>query len=89
MIESDYVFMKPLAAPPAEGNAPTLGHPFKYIQPQSFPDAMRKIGFTKAHGPVALIPNTGPAPILMRVADWLKVKYTQAVLLFVWFMLVA
>ena len=34
MIETDFVFIKPLQAPPAEGPSPSIGFPYGYIQPQ-------------------------------------------------------
>jgi hydroxyproline O-arabinosyltransferase len=66
-----YVFMKPLALPkPSEvhpGRA--WAFPFDYISPTNFPDEMRKL-FSEEHGPVHIIPNTGPAPLLMQREDW-------------------
>ena len=75
MIETDYVWMKPIQAPPAEdAKAPALAFPFGYIQP-THPDAhdvMRKY-YPDREGPLSDIPNTGPAPAMMRVDEWLKV----------------
>ena len=73
MIESDYVFMKPLALPPP-GTEPIGGKvwafPFDYIQPKLFPDDMKTLW---PEADPQIIPNTGPAPILMTVGDWKKI----------------
>jgi hypothetical protein len=71
MIESDYVFMKPLQMPDAEAQKQFRGfaYPFDYIKPANFPGPMAKL----YDGPVADIPGTGPAPYLMRVEDWKRV----------------
>lgn len=70
MIESDYVFMKPLMAPPVEDNSVQgWAFPFDYIKPTMHVATMKKL----YDGAAADIPNTGPAPILMRYPDWLKV----------------
>ncbi|KAL4420198.1 hypothetical protein ABPG77_011414 [Micractinium sp. CCAP 211/92] len=74
MIESDYVFMKPLPLPDAQSQAAhkAWGYPFDYINPKAFPQAMRKL-YPVAAGPVEDIPGTGPAPMLMRAVDWIRV----------------
>ena len=65
MIESDYVFMKPLAPPPANARADQAwGFPFGYIKPMSFPAEMRQL-YPESAGPLSDIPSTGPAPFLM------------------------
>ena len=33
MIETDFVFIKPIAAPRAESDAPSIAFPYGYIQP--------------------------------------------------------
>lgn len=67
MIETDYVWMKPPAAPPAESKALSRGFPFGYIQPTSpnIEFVMRKM-YPEDRGPLADVPNSGPAPVLMR-----------------------
>ncbi|MCD0415575.1 hypothetical protein LQH30_19765, partial [Acinetobacter baumannii] len=75
MIETDYVWMKPLQMPPAEDtSARPIVFPFGYIQPTHANAAavMRKY-YPETQGPLSNIPNTGPAPAVMRVAEWLKV----------------
>ena len=75
MIETDYVWMKPLQAPPAEDkSAASLAFPFGYIDPQ-FPaiqGVMRKM-YPVEKGPLSDVPGSGPAPVLMRVHEWMKV----------------
>lgn len=75
MIETDYVWMKPLQAPDASDlTALSLAFPFHYISPQ-FPtisEVMRKM-YPASMGPLSDVPGSGPAPVLMRVAEWLKV----------------
>eukprot|EP00887_Chlorella_sp_A99_P004360 scaffold15.g4360.t1 len=74
MIETDYVWVKPLAAPPAESSETSIAFPFAYIQP-TYPtihDVMRKL-YPEDKGPLTDIPNTGPAPALMRVDEWMQV----------------
>lgn len=77
MIETDYVWMKPLAAPgrAEDPAARALAFPFGYIQP-THPNAavvMRKM-YPESRGPLSDIPNSGPAPVLMRMDDWVKVR---------------
>ena len=73
MIESDYVFMKPLQLPPPTADATAKvawAFPFDYINP------MRYIQDMEALWPQAeldSIPNTGPAPLLMSKDDWVRV----------------
>ena len=75
MIETDYVWMKPLQAPTAEDtSAASLGFPFGYISPQApnIERVMRKM-YPTEKGPLSNVPGSGPAPALMRVDDWIKV----------------
>lgn len=46
------------------------GFPFDYIKPALFPAEMAKL----YSGPLADIPGTGPAPLLMRAAAWKRVR---------------
>ena len=74
MIETDYVWMKPLQAPAAEDtSAASLGFPFGYISPQSpnIEGVMRKM-YPVEKGPLSDVPRSGPAPALMRVDEWIK-----------------
>ncbi len=75
MIETDYVWHKPLQAPRAEDpNAKPWGFPFGYIVPTSWSlDTVIRKMYPADKGPTSNIPNSGPAPILMRVAEWVKV----------------
>lgn len=70
MIESDYVFMKPLQSPPLKADD-TLGwgFPFDYIRPQQRASEMQKL-FPKEMGPISKIPGTGPAPFVMTRSAW-------------------
>lgn len=75
MIESDYVFMKPLVPP---GDASDKSHkswafPFSYINPVARPASMRKL-FPESAGDLAKIPCSGPAPALLRMDEWIKVQ---------------
>ena len=75
MIETDYVWMKPLQAPPAEDpSAASLGFPFGYISPQApnIEGVMRKM-YPVDKGPLSDVPGSGPAPALMRINEWIKV----------------
>ena len=75
MIESDYIFMKPLELPPptvrpTASERRAWGFPFDYITPHMFPNEMKMIW---GEGDPNTIPSTGPAPILMRVEDWKRI----------------
>ena len=74
MLEGDYVWMKPLQAPRAESTGPSWAFPYSYIMP-SYPslESVMRIMYPAEKGPLAEIPNTGPAPVLMRVEEWIKV----------------
>ena len=75
MIETDYVWMKPPVAPAAEGSAHSLGFPFGYIQPTSpgIESVLRKM-FPAERGPLSDVPNSGPAPVLLRWNELFKVR---------------
>lgn len=76
MIETDYVWMKPLQAPKAsDPKAPPLAFPFTYINPQypTIEGVMRKM-YPASKGAISDIPGTGPAPVMMRLAEWIKVR---------------
>lgn len=75
MIETDYTWIKPLAAPSrAEAKGPrSLAFPFGYIQP-THPDAEKVMRRYYPNGPLTDIPNTGPAPALLRVEEWMQVR---------------
>ena len=77
MIETDYVWMKPLQAPPAQDPASRgAAFPFGYITPSApgLDGVMRKM-YPPEMGPTADIPGTGPAPVMMRFAEWLEVGH--------------
>ncbi len=79
MIETDYVWMRPLQAPPAQDPASRpLAFPFSYIAPQtpSIEAVMRRM-YPPERGPIADVPGTGPAPVLMRFQEWLEVRGTE------------
>ena len=80
MIEGDYVWLKPLQAPLAESKDPSWAFPFSYINP-TYPgntEVMRKM-YPEDKGPLEDVPGSGPAPVLMRVAEWIKVLHRTAV----------
>jgi hypothetical protein len=73
MIESDYVFMRPLAVPDPSARNFAWGFFFKYISPGTFPELMRR--FPRAENlPIVDIPRSGPAPILMHKDSWERVS---------------
>ncbi len=74
MIETDYVWLKPVAAPLAESSEPSLAFPFGYIQPTAggISHVMRKM-YPAEKGPLSDVPNSGPAPVLMRWQELFKV----------------
>ncbi len=78
MIETDYVWLKPVAAPLAESSAPSLAFPFGYIQPTAggISHVMRKM-YPAEKGPLSDVPNSGPAPVLMRWQELFKVRVVQ------------
>ena len=79
MIETDYVWMKPLQAPSA-GDPPAapLAFPFGYIDPQhpNVEGVMRKM-YPAEKGPLTDVPGSGPAPVMMRVDEWKKVACAE------------
>lgn len=76
MIETDYVWAAPVKAPAAEDrSALSIAFPFGYIIPTypSIKTQMRRL-YPEERGPLADVPGTGPAPALMRVDEWYKVR---------------
>ena len=77
IIETDYVWMKPLQAPSAEDSSkPSLAFPFSYINP-TYPgiqEVMRKM-YPADRGPLSNVPPSGPAPVMMRLQEWIKVQF--------------
>jgi len=76
MIETDYVWMKPLQAHQAEDMAARSPvFPFGYINPQhpNIEGVMRKM-YPAEKGPLTDVPGSGPAPVMMRLAEWIKVS---------------
>jgi hypothetical protein len=74
MIETDYVWLKPVAAPLAESSELSQAFPFGYIQPTAsgIKHVMRKM-YPESKGPLSDVPNSGPAPVLMRWQELFKV----------------
>ena len=71
MVESDYVFMKPLEVPTgSDASSKAWGYPFTYINPPAYPHLMKRL-CTECDP--NKIPHTGPAPILMTLDLWEKV----------------
>ena len=76
MIETDYVWMRPLQAPPAEDPASRpMAYPFNYIVPTAPPleGVMRKM-YPAELGPLSGIHGSGPAPVMMRFDEWMEVR---------------
>lgn len=76
MIETDYVWMKPLQAPPAENpSSRPMAYPFNYIVPSApaLEGVMRKM-YPAELGPLSNVHGTGPAPVMMHFDEWLEVK---------------
>ena len=66
------MWMKPLQAPPAEdSSAPSLVFRFGYIEPTA--PELFDIMSSLYPGDLKEIPETGPAPALLRVREWLGV----------------
>lgn len=75
MIETDYVWLKPPRAPPAEDwRVPSWAFPFTYIVPQApaLAGVLRKM-YSEAQGPLSDVPGSGPAPVMLRVHELFKV----------------
>ena len=74
MIETDYVWLKPVAAPMAESSALSIAFPFGYIDPLApvLKGVMRKM-YPESAGPLSDVPASGPAPVLMRWQELFKV----------------
>lgn len=71
MIESDYVFIKPLDIPQGDdARKKAWGFSFSYIHPVAHPEEMKIL---YPGGDVNAIPRSGPAPILMTLDNWLRV----------------
>lgn len=70
MLECDYVWMQPMKVPGSawDPNVPNVQFWFDYIIPThaNAVPSMKKL----YNGPASDIPASGPAPVLMRVADW-------------------
>lgn len=83
MIETDYVWMKPVAAPRAESSDLSIAFPFGYITPQApVVEGVMRLMYPPQKGPLSDIPATGPAPVLMRwkqlfqiCPDWERLTY--------------
>ncbi|KAK9816540.1 hypothetical protein WJX72_001729 [[Myrmecia] bisecta] len=71
MIETDYVWMKPIQAPPAEGPADSWAFPFGYIQPQA--PALNAVMKRMYPGDLNDVPGTGPAPVMLRIQELIKI----------------
>mmetsp|Transcript_4256 Transcript_4256/g.12271 ORF Transcript_4256/g.12271 Transcript_4256/m.12271 type:complete len:438 (-) Transcript_4256:1868-3181(-) len=74
MIETDYVWMKPVAAPMAESSSLSIAFPFGYIQPTaaSHENVMRLM-YPPEKGPLTNVQASGPAPVLMRWNELFKI----------------
>lgn len=80
MLEGDYVWMKPLPAPRADSDSPSWAFPFSYITPQAAHlQPVMRLMFPESAGDLSKVPNSGPAPVLMREQEWRKVGSLPAV----------
>ena len=70
MIESDYVFMKPLEIPKTPKNDEAYGYFFHYINPTAHPHEMAVL---YPWGDATSVAHSGPAPVLMSLDNWIKV----------------
>ncbi|KAF5828994.1 hypothetical protein DUNSADRAFT_16723 [Dunaliella salina] len=80
MLEADYVWMRPMQIPGSawDPDIPGVQYLFDYIQPWH-PNAVPSI--KKLYpGDIKDVPSSGPAPVLMRFEDFMKVvpTYVQA-----------
>ncbi|PRW57732.1 hypothetical protein C2E21_3449 isoform A [Chlorella sorokiniana] len=74
-IEPDFLLVKPVVAPgPAEGAAPALGFFYPNVFPEypQWKDLITRKLFPPGLGPLSAVPRSGPAPVVMRVADWVR-----------------
>ncbi|KAL4442745.1 hypothetical protein ABPG77_006739 [Micractinium sp. CCAP 211/92] len=74
LIETDFVFIKPIQAPgPAESAVTSLAFLYNYISPKApgLKDVLRRL-YPPGLGPLGSIPRTGPSPVLARIAEWFK-----------------
>ena len=69
MIETDYVWMRPVPAPPT-GSKPVAFH-FHYINPM-YPGLGAVLGRMWPGGDQTLIPCSGPAPVIITHADLVR-----------------
>ena len=86
LIETDYVWMKPIQAPPAhDPRSKGMIYPFNYIVPQAptLESVMRKM-YPAELGPLTDIPGSGPAPVMMRFDEWLQVTVLLMLLILIW-----
>ncbi|KAL4451270.1 hypothetical protein ABPG77_009342 [Micractinium sp. CCAP 211/92] len=74
MIETDFVFVKPIQAPLAESSGRSVAFPYGYIQPTypTIEGVMRKL-YPAELGPLTDVPNTGCSPTLLRIDEWQRV----------------
>ena len=78
MLEGDYVWMKPLQAPRAESEEPSWAFPYTYITPANpVLEPIMRMMYPAERGPLTGVPGSGPAPVLMRVAEWVKARPLQ------------
>ncbi|KAJ9529755.1 hypothetical protein QJQ45_014533, partial [Haematococcus lacustris] len=68
LLESDYVWMKPVRAPDAASSAPGFQYHYDYIQAEH-PNAAPHIKKLFGSSAPAPVPNSGPAPALLRFSE--------------------
>ena len=74
------MWMKPLPAPRADSDSPSWAFPFSYITPQAAHlQPVMRLMFPESAGDLSKVPNSGPAPVLMREQEWRKVGSLPAV----------
>eukprot|EP00793_Prasinoderma_coloniale_P004162 PRCOL_00006338-RA len=72
MIETDYVWMKPISVPAEMAAGGAVSYSFSYISPSAQTHRMDKLWkteFPDKEVPIKSVPPSGPAPALLRTAD--------------------
>lgn len=86
MIETDYVWLKPLAVPPAMRDSGAVSYHFTYISPRGTKKNMDQLWQTEFAGQDAPedVPPTGPAPAIVKTDDLRRIapyweRFTAAI----------
>jgi hypothetical protein len=74
LIEPDYLFVKPIAAPLAETTGLSYGFPLPFLNPMAgAPAVAAALARLWPGGDLAALPTAGPAPALLRAHEWVSV----------------